>query len=259
MNKLVILLLSLTLTANIITADDSDIHSGIAVPLTKTTIKYPYRDDMPGIVLYTAQPGTILKGATYSSDGQLIKNGDVLIRYKPNRRHNILKMRKKEVLNAKAAYEFASEDLARYKKLMKGGISSDGKRQNIISRSTYELAVSNYLKTEANLEKAEIAKIRAEGWYKLTTEHAYYDCIVTAVHIPLGLCAFGDNIMSVAQMNPIGIKVKLTRDQIKNIPENIPIKVYPAKSDKYVTTYAFDRIIKDDGIILKVKKQSYYS
>ena len=227
-------------------------YNATAVPIITSTIQYPYEDDMPGIVIYTAKPGTILRGATYSADGKLIKDGDVLIKYKHNRRKNILNVRKQELINIKAVLKFAKEELLRYKKLMQGAITH-GNNSNIISKSTYELSISNYLKAKADVAKAEIQFIRAEGWLKLTTEHAYFDCIVTNVYIPLGLCAFESNIMTVAQLNPMGIEIKIPREKIHDIPENIPIKIYPFNRDEPIETYGFSKIVSDNSIILRVK------
>jgi hypothetical protein len=249
------LMLLLFFSINLFAQNKKDIppnqYNAIAVPIVTSTIKYPYEDEMPGIIIYTAKPGTILRGATYSSDGKLVKNGDILIKYKDNRRNNIYKVRKQELINSEAALKFAKEDLIRYKKLMKKSL--DGKAKNIISKSTYQLALSNFLKVQADVEKAKVQVIRAENWLKLTTEYAYFDCIVTEVFMPLGLCAFEDNIMTLAQLNPMGIEIKVTREEVYGIPENVPLKIYPFNCDEPIETYGFSKIVSTEGIILRVK------
>jgi hypothetical protein len=234
------------------------IYDATAVPIIVSTIAYPYEDEMPGIIIYTAKPGTILKGATYSANGKLIKNGDVLIKYKDNRRENIYKVRQHELRNAKATLKFRGEDIKRYIRLMKGGKKIGSSYSNIVKKSTYELAISDYLKAKADVEKAEVQLIRAEGWLHLTTEHAYFDCIVTDVYIPLGLCAFEGEIMKVAQLNPMGIKIKIPKGKIYKIRENIPIKIYPFNNDEPIYTYGFSKIVSNDSIILRVKNDPVY-
>jgi hypothetical protein len=226
-------------------------YIGTAVPVVTSTIQYPYDDDMPGIIIYTAKAGTLLRGATYSADGQLIKNGDIIIKYRHTRRENIYKVRRHELNNAIAILKFAKEDYDRNKNLMKS--YTDRKNRHIISKSKYQLSVSNFLKAKAEVEKAKVQLIRAEGWLKLTTEYAYYDCIVTEVFMPLGLCAFEEDILTVAQLNPMGIKIKIDRKDAYKIPENVPLKIYPFNSSKPIETYGFSKIISNDGITLRVK------
>ena len=257
MKKYLFLIYFLFITFIIIAKEENNIlqkeYQATVVPIIKATIQYPYDDEMPGIVIYTAKPGTILKGATYSANGKMIKEGDILIKYKNNRRKNIYKVRKHELRHAEAVLKFAAEDLKRFKTLMNGAQSTTNKHRNIISRSTYEKSVSDFLKAQSDVEKAKVQMTRAENWLKLTTEHAYYDCIVTEVFTPLGLCAFEEDIMVVAQLNPMGIKINIPHEEVYNIPENQPLKIYPFNGEDLIITYGFNKIISDDGVILRIK------
>ncbi|MCP4176434.1 MAG: hypothetical protein GY756_01600 [bacterium] len=232
-------------------AENSKTLKGIATPITEASLTYSFRESVPGKIIYTAKEGCIAKGPIYNKDGKTIKEGDLLLKIADGRRKNVVKERKHMVKVAKAVLDFAKLDLERYKALQKPN-------RKIASRQHLEMAESKYLQAMSNYYNKILDVERATNWVESATRRSDFDCLVTDVNNACGYATSNTEILKITQLNPMGIKLKLHRDEAYKLSDVKKIKIYSSSSNIPVTALSNDFIYVKDGIIVQVPNSSLY-
>jgi hypothetical protein len=223
-------------------------YTGTVTPLIDTYICYAFDDDMPGRVQYTAREGTIAKGPILKENGEIIEEGTVLVKFHPGRREKIYKQALANLKATKAALQFAKYQYDRNKKLVK---------TRAVSESSHQQSEAKWLQALADYERIRIGAARAKTWLDNTIIRANFDCIVTKVLFPYGLCTVSAEILRIAELDPMGIIVKMEREDAYKINNTTPITVYSYGSNKPLSVYSYNRIITEDGIIFRIKNSLF--
>ena len=219
------------------------VYKGTATPFSVLTINMGFNDEFRGIVEWTLQSGTFFNGPVFDINGKIIKKGDLLIKMKTE-------YRAANVANAIAGVEYAkvvlddvTETLSRYKRLM---------GTNAISKATFQEAKTKYLEAQSALNQAKIHLILTKVMLNLCEYRAKFDGVVTKVFFPGGFLAGEVPVMEVAQLFPMGIDVKMTREEASAVNANTPIIIYPVNSDKPLGIQHGFSTLTDTGIKIKV-------
>jgi hypothetical protein len=78
-------------------------YSATAVPVTEMTITHGFDSIYRGEIVYTAKPGTIFNGPVYDDKGKTVKEGDVLIKFDPTSRKQVIEFGKAKIMASEAA------------------------------------------------------------------------------------------------------------------------------------------------------------
>ena len=222
------------------------IYKGIVKPITVAQVFYSFDENVPGIIVATAATGAVIHGPILSTDGSIIKEGGLLCKFSDSRRKNIVKERKYLEEISKANLECAKKDYNRYIYLSKVRASPV---------QAHEHHTSKYLQALSDYYNRQLSVKRATNWVKAMTRRAQFDCVVTKIFQPFGYCNYEAVILEHARLNPIGIKIKMSREHIYKINAALQISAYPAGSNNPVSLFAHDRICVKDGLILKVSNR----
>ncbi|HJO93054.1 MAG TPA: hypothetical protein QF753_06620 [Victivallales bacterium] len=232
-------------------AENSKTVKGTATPITEANLTYSFRETVPGKIIYTAKEGCIAKGPVYNKDGKIIKEGDLLLKIADGRRKNVVKERNHMVKVAKAVLDFAKLDLERYKTLQKPG-------RKIAPRQHLEMAESKYLQAMSNYYNKMLDVERATNWVESATRRSDFDCLVTDVNNACGYATSSTKILKITQLNPMGIKLTLPRDEAYELSDAKKIEIYPLSSNIPVTALSNDFIYVKDGVLVRVPNSSLY-
>ncbi|MCP4176719.1 MAG: hypothetical protein GY756_03050 [bacterium] len=221
-------------------------YTGKVTPLIKTYISYAFDDDMPGRVLYAAREGTIAKGPIFTENGKIIEESTILVKFHPGRREKIYKQALANLKAMKATLQFAKYQYERNKKLSK---------VHSVSLAAHQQSEAKWFQALADYERLTLGAARAKTWLDNTIIRASFDCIVTKVLFPYGLCSVSAEILKIAQLDPMGISIKIKRADAYKINNTTPIMVFPNGSDKPVGVYSYNRIITENGVIFRIKNR----
>ena len=217
--------------------------AGVATPVITSTLKCGFNDTYRGIITYVARPGQVLHGPIYGNEGKIVFPGDIIIQMKTNYRVKIVTEKKANVKSAKAKIIYASEQYQRYKRMVKTHSVSVADFQN------YEY---QYLSAVANKEAAEAELELAKVILDACTVRAQFAAVVDKVLFPAGYCAGELEIVTISQLFPMGIKIKMDRQTASKITNATPISVYPVSTGKATGVFHGFSCFTDDGIMLKV-------
>lgn len=224
-------------------------YSGKVVALIESTINSGTDADFNGIIKYVAAVGTILKPEITDMKGNVLIPGSPLLILDPQYLQYMVKFNKEGVLIAKDNLANAQVNLDRNKKLIKGHEISEKEYQNYLN--TYNVIKNSLYQAQSTLSQSEQF---LRGCF-LT---APFECIVDQVLLPAGMAADQPPTIVVSQLNPIGIKVIISREMANSIkPESI-IKIYSMRSKKPVGILRGKDMLKSDGIIFQVANRPKY-
>ena len=237
-----VLILSLvgmfTFTSGIVFAK-SKTYEGVASPISTVTINMGFNDMDRGFVTYTPMTGTFFRGPIFDTNGKIVKQGDLLIALDKS-------YRIADVNNAKATIE---KDLAllsekkeiylRDKKLI---------TSHSVSVQEYQTAQSDYLQAKAQVEADKAALILKERILSFCDYYARFDGIVEEVIFSAGYTGGEIPIMKVAQLYPMGIDIKMPREEARKLTVKTPVSIYPLDSKEPIGVFNGYSILTKDGI-----------
>ena len=224
-------------------------YSGKVVPLIESTINSGTDADFNGIIKYVAAVGAILKPEITDMKGNVLIPGSPLLILDPQYLQYMVKFNQQGVLIAKDNLANAQINLNRNKELIKGHEISEKEYQNYLN--TYNVIKNNLYQAQSRLSQS---KQFLRGCF-LT---APFECIVDQVLLPAGMAANQPPTIVVSQLNPIGIKVVISREVANSIkPESI-IKIYSMRKEKPVGILRGKNILKSDGIIFQIENRPKY-
>ncbi|HJO95161.1 MAG TPA: hypothetical protein QF753_17325 [Victivallales bacterium] len=233
-----IIIASFTLVLPLYAAQE---YIGKVVPIVDEALSTSTGAYSRGWVDYTARFGSIITGTVYNSDGKIIIPGTILIDGKSKTWEPYVQADIIQLAAAKKIKNLSYDDYKRDKWLsQKAAIS---KQQFINAKSNLEAAIGNYENDITNLEEGKIS-------VSLLTTRAVFEGMVTSITQASGSDVNGAPVVSVIQLNPIGIKIDMpVKEQIK-ITHSTPIKVYLKGMNKPLGTSHVYSLMTTKGILL---------
>lgn len=195
--------------------------TGTVKPLTVNVLGYGYNDEYRGTIYYTPEIGTIFEGPTKDLHGNVIKQGDPLIKIYPSYREARVRKSEAALEQAKANLFIKNADFERYSKLVKN---------KGISEQVYQQSFSDYAGAKAAVASAECDLILAKEMLEVCTYYAQFDGIVSNVMMSAGYCAGEPKVIELTQLYPIGINITMDRRLANQITSSTPVTVYPDPS-----------------------------
>ncbi len=161
-------------------------------------------------------------------EGQLVKQGDLLVRIKPDyykaqveQDHAMVAAAKAAVLQSEAQAEKAGLDFTQVDTLRQRGLMSDTEFN--ASRSALRVATANVESARANLMRAESALRQAEDYLAKTTIVAPRDGTISVLNSKLGERVVatgqftGTEILRVADLEKMEVRVNVNENDVVNV------------------------------------------
>ena len=241
------------LTAKKIPNDLNDnatgVYTGTIAPIVVQTIASGTDADFYGMVNRVARIGSIIRPEITDMEGNVIQKGTVVIQestryWQAQLDHSVdlLEAAKQEFITAEQIYE-------RYKRL-----SPDGST----SIQEYQMYRADYYDKLAECKSAEASVIENRQILNSCTQTAPFEGIVSKVLFIKGRASGNPQTIEITQLNPIFVKVKMSRNDANKITAETPIYIY-SEDGKFVHgVFNGSSILSEDGIMLvtenKIKK-----
>ena len=219
-------------------------YSGTAVPLIKDKIPAGSDADYWGYLKFVARWGEIIQPQIIDMNGKVIEKGTVLTQM--DRKYWIAKVNvaKGELLAAEKSMNAAYSNFKRYKKLYPTGASPVKEYENM--RAIYYEAIGTYEKAKADL-------IENERVLEECKHLAPFEGIVDKVYYSSGTLSTNPNVIEISQLNPIGIKVNMNKDEAAAINSNTSVSIYLHDNETPIGVYNGYSMLCDNGIIFRTK------
>ncbi|MCF7792144.1 MAG: hypothetical protein K9L78_05205 [Victivallales bacterium] len=217
--------------------------TGIVEPLSTVDIYGGFDNEYKGIINYVPRPGALFRGPILDKKGNIVKKGDILVKMDTTYRDAQVRQAKATVRKDKALLDSKKSAYLRNKKLIE-------KSKGAISEQKYLDSCTDYLQARAQLESDKAALILAEKLRSTCTIRARFDGVVNKVNFPGGyLCNFGAvPTLTVSQLVPMGINIKMSRDEAFAVNVDTPISIYPLGKKEPVGVYKGYGRLTDEGI-----------
>jgi hypothetical protein len=222
-------------------------YSGMAVPVTEMTITHGFDSIYRGEIIYTARPGTIFNGPVYDDKGKVVKEGDILIKFDPTSRKQVIEFSKAKIMASEAALKYSEQKVERYK---------EAYEKKAIKIATLQKTEADYLKAKADLKELKHRLWMDYYMLEIGTYRASFDGIVKKVMMPSGWVAGELAIMEVAQLIPMGIKVEMKREYVNQITPATIVRVYPPLGDEPIGVDHNSRRLDKNGVTFFVNNYS---
>lgn len=235
----------ISLISLVLPADDfgkKQTFAGVATPIITTTLKCGFNDAYRGIITYVARPGQIVQGPLYNDHGKIVKAGDLIIQMKTNYRERCVSEKQANLKSVEAKVAYTEAQYKRYKKMLASNSVSVADFQN------YEYQYFSAL-SERKAAKSDLAL--AEVMLDACSVRAQFSAVVDKVMFPAGYCAGELEIVTISQLFPMGIKIKMDRKTASKITNDTPITIYPLNSKPIGIMHGLGYLI-EDGIMLKI-------
>lgn len=232
------IILGLLLFPALMTAQE---YTGIVVPLDVST--YAEGTDAPfyGYIGRVARLGQIIKPPVLDSKGNFtaLKEGNI-----------VLEMNKKyfeaQVYGSEAAVrdsiiqlKLAEINYRRYMTLYKENAASQEQLENTMN--TY---CNDYYTYYSNLA----ALAMNEAFLEDCTDYAPYEGLISNVYVIEGDATW-QNIVETTQLNPIGVEIKIDREEAKKIGIGTQVKIIPLNTNIPQGIFSMDSMLTDKGIL----------
>ena len=219
-------------------------YSGTVVPLVKNKIPAGSDADYWGYLKFVARWGEIIKPQITDMNGKVVQEGTVLTQMTRKYWIGKVNVAKGQLLAAEKSLKTAYQNFKRYEKLYPTGASPAQEYQN--KRAIYYEALGAYETAKANLIESKIV-------LEQCTHMAPFEGIVDKVFFSSGILSPNPDVIEISMLNPIGIKIKMSMDEVGKLNSNTPITVYLPYSQKTVGIYNGYFMQSDTGIILSTK------
>jgi hypothetical protein len=237
-----VLILSLvgmfTFTSGIVFAK-SKTYDGVASPISTVTINMGFNDMDRGFVTFTPMPGTFFRGPIFDTNGKIIRQGDLLIALDKSYRIADVNNAKANIEKDLALLHEKKEVYLRDKKLI---------GSHSVSVQEYQNAQSDYFQAKAQLEADKATLILKERILSFCDYYARFDGIVEEVMFSAGYTGGEIPIMKVSQLYPMGIDIKIPREEARKLTVETPVTVYPVDRKEPVGVFNGYSTLTKDGI-----------
>ncbi len=216
-------------------------YTGTVVPIVVETMSSGTDAYFYGTVESVARVGAIITPQITDMDGNVVEQGTIVMQ-------EGTKYWKAQVEGSKALLAASEQDLKtatenynRYKELSTDGAESLQKYQE------YQM---KYFDALGECEKNKGTLQFNQRMLETRTQLAPFEGIVTKVLYIMGRASGNPQTVELTQLNPIGIKIKMSREEANKINASTPVTVYQLNSDhKQGVLYGYS-FLCDDGIIL---------
>ena len=215
-------------------------YEGKVIALVKSKLKSGTDFGYWGMLNNTARMGEIIKPQITSKNGDVVHKGTVVIQLETKYWKARVESDKATLNAAQQNLLTAEENYKRYKKLSPTGATSTQIYQ--IMRAAYYTALGDYKEAQADL-------IETQQVLDACTHVAPFEGIVDKVYFSRGHVTDNPPSVQVSQLNPIGVKILMSRKEANAITANTPVSIY-YDSDKTIGVYNGFSMLADDGIIL---------
>ncbi|MCP4180643.1 MAG: hypothetical protein GY756_23015 [bacterium] len=247
-------IIALNSSNNINTTDDTSKiknYTATVVAIQKNKLLAGTDYGYYGTVEHVARLGSLIYPAITDINGNTIKPGTVLIQLRDNYWKDILLSDRSDINAKKADLLTAIEEYKRYKKLSITQSLSIEKFQ--VKRALYYDAISDLNESESTLLQ-DMNVVRAD------TDYPPFEGIVDKVLFSAGMSG-NPACIEISQLNPIGIKIIMPREEAESIKINSKIKINIPNTNITQGIYRGNSILCKDGIILRTenKLESFYT
>ena len=219
---------------------EKQVYEGKVVSLVVETISSGSDAYFYGTVERVARLGLIVQPPIVDMEGNVVEKGTVVMQQGTRYWKDIVIGNKADIVAAKQNLKTATENYERYKRLSPIGATSIQEFQQC--EKAYYNALGEYEKSLATLKfNQRVLDTR--------TQYAPFEGIVSKVLYIMGRAAGNPQTVEVTQLNPIGIKVLMPREQANNINSNTPVTVYCPSTGKEFGVFNGSSVLVEDGIV----------
>ncbi|HJO93573.1 MAG TPA: hypothetical protein QF753_09255 [Victivallales bacterium] len=214
-------------------------YTGVVTPLIKSRISSGSGADYNGVIIHVARIGEIFKPEILNSNNKVVQKGTPLVVLNHAYWEGSALLAKSRVNAAIAALRTAKDDYYRYKKLVVAHSESMMLLED--RRAKYFTAITN-------LENCKIHLMQANAILKSCFTIAPFEGIVDKVFLSSGLAVKQPQVIEISQLNPIGINVKMPREEAYKVNLNTPVTIYSLRTGKAYGVYNKNTILSDNGL-----------
>ena len=217
----------------------AQVYTGTVSPLAVLPYQAGTNEAFYGTLSYIAREGQILTPQVLDSKGNVIKQGDAFIKMDTRYWDSMVSQAQAALINAKEQVELTEVEYLRYKALSQSNAESVQQFQS--AEVAYQSALNNYWQADATLS---INQAIVEA----CNDYTPFEGIVSGVSYCTGPLAGWPLTATITQLNPIGISVKMSREDAKNIGMNTPVQVIPLNSSAPQGIFNGYSMLTPDGI-----------
>ena len=195
--------------------------TGTVVYVAGGQIQFGFNDSHRGWIDYSARPGFLFRGPVKDTNGNIIRQGDMLMHITDTYRVALVAQNIAAVRGAEVNLNYNKWQYDMAKKLEPTAAASQMQVQQ---------AEQSYFGAIASLEGAKAQLVQAQQLLEVCTMRAQYDGIVDTVLVPAGYLSGEEPVMKIYEMNPIGINVALDSKLVGQINHNTPITITSSRA-----------------------------
>ena len=191
-------------------------YIGEVVPIVVETMSSGANGYFYGSVEIVARLGSIIRPEITDMDGNIVEKGTVVMQQGTRYWKAIVEGNKASLIASKENLKTATLNFERYKEL-----SVDGAE----SVQLYQAYQKKYFDAIGQVKMDEGALAFNQRMLDTRTQIAPFEGIVTKVLYIMGRASGNPQTVELTQLNPIGIKVQMTREEANKINSNTPVTV----------------------------------
>lgn len=214
-------------------------YTGTVVPIATLPYQAGTNESFYGTLSYIAREGQILNPQVVDSKGNVIKEGDAILKLDTRFWDAMVLQAQAALINAQEQVELTKVEYLRYQTLSQTKAESVEQFQD--AEVAYQNALNNYWQADATLS---MNKAIVEA----CNDYAPFEGIVTGVSYCTGPLAGWPLTATITQLNPIGINIKMSREEARNIGMNTPVQIIPLNSNTAQGIFNGYSILTPDGI-----------
>jgi hypothetical protein len=224
-------------------------YAGTVVPLIRSTLRSGTDFGFNGVLEHVARLGSIIKPQITDAEGNVLEKGTLLMLLNPVYWKKNVELQQSKVESSSAVLRTALENYKRAESLVKTQAISTKEYQKV--RAVYYDALSDNSKKKAVLVE----------WQRVLdgcSVFSPFEGVIEKIYFAQGEASAQPQTIEISQLNPIGIKVKIPREESTKIKPNTLVKIYyQGSSIPLGISHGFSMLC-DDGIIFKVANRPKY-
>ena len=215
-------------------------YTGVVTPVLVQTIASGAHGTNFGSVKRVEKLGSIITPSQLFLDGKTAVQGTIVLQQGKTYYENKVIEDAENILIDK---QNISTDLFNYQKYLKLC------EEQTLGPLKYEGYFDTYV-IDVGKKKSEGGHFISDStMFKTRTMTAPFEGYVSKVMYVMGMASGCPPTVEITQLNPIGIKVEMSRDLANNINANTPVTVFLPNSNKKVGVYNGCSLLQDDGIL----------
>ena len=226
--------------SSIIKLNAAKTYNGTAVPLIKSTISSGMYYVFNGIFDHVARVGQIIKPGITDIQGNVIEEGTLLRSVNSEYWAENVVSAENKVKSSEANLIKAAENYNRFKSLS---------NQSVVSKKIYQDIQMAYYTALANNDSYKADLLESQRFLQAQEIRAPFEGIVDKVYAVKGEPVFALSTLEISQLNPIGVKVIMPRNEANKIKSNTPVKITFQDGEKKKGVFHGQSMLCDDGII----------